>query len=122
MTDFDERPEHLGWVEAALQTANPGLPELRISAQSHYRSRNCIAFVNIFGVDENTHLRRKLRADANALLKGLGYLVEIEPGRDIYDIEPNRPASAHERLRMLACLRASSKISPSLPVRSDDQT
>lgn len=107
VTSYDKRPEHLGWVEVALQTANPGCPELRISAQSHHGSRDRIAFVDIFGVDDDTLLRRKLRADASALLMWLGYTVEIEPGLDIYDIEPIRPASAHERLRMLECLRSS---------------
>ena len=38
--------------------------------------------------------------------KRRGYAVELEPGRDVYDVRPIRPSSAHEKLRMLRDLRA----------------
>ncbi len=102
----DERPEHLGWTEQALRAANPDLPHLRISAQSHYSTLNRLAFVDIYGVDDDRIRRRQLRADASDLLRRLGYVVEIEPGRDVYDVTPIRPVSAHDEIRMLQCLRA----------------
>jgi len=102
----DRRHEHLGWVETALQAAHPDLPRLGISAQSHYGPPDRVAFVVVLGVDEDTVRRREIRGAASAMLRGLGYTVEIEPGRDVFDIDPVRPASAHERLRMLRDLRA----------------
>ncbi len=106
MRNKDRRPEHLGWVETALRTANPDLPNLRISAQSHYGAPDRIAFVDIRGVDDDRIRRRQIRDDAGDIHGRLGYVVQLEPGRDAYDVAPIRPASAHDRLRMLQCLRA----------------
>lgn len=106
MTDTHTREEHLGWVEAALRAANPDLPRLALSAQSHYGPPDAMAFVLVYGVDEDRDRRRAIRAEAGELLRRLGYRVELEPGRDVYDMRPDRATSAHDELRMLALLRA----------------
>ncbi|MFZ3581411.1 hypothetical protein ACOI1H_04460 [Loktanella sp. DJP18] len=106
MKKIDQRCEHLGWAEVALQTANPDLPALQISAQAHYGSSDCVAFVDVYGVDHDRIRRRQIRSEASDLLRQLGYRVEIEPGRDICDLEPIRPGSAHDRIHMLKLLRS----------------
>ncbi|WP_299821473.1 hypothetical protein [uncultured Jannaschia sp.] len=60
----------------------------------------------MFGVDDDRSRRRQIRAEASDMLRRLGYTVEIEAGRDVYDLDPVRPASAHDRLRMLEALGA----------------
>lgn len=102
----DRRLEHLGWIEAALRAGNPNLPHLRICAQSHYGPPDRIAFVDVYGVDDDRTRRRQIRADAGDLLQRLGYVVGLEPGRDVYDVAPVRPVSAHDEIRMLQCLHA----------------
>ncbi|WP_139226817.1 hypothetical protein [Poseidonocella pacifica] len=106
MSETDIRPEHLGWVEIALRAANPDLPLLHISAQCHFGSAKRIAFVDIFGVEKDDTRRRQVRAEAHDTLRRLGYAIKIESGRDVYDIEPVRPVSAHDLMRMLGCLQA----------------
>ncbi|MCB1313883.1 MAG: hypothetical protein KDK29_19255 [Sedimentitalea sp.] len=106
MQHADKRAEHLGWVEAALQAANPALSHFRISAQSHYGPPDRLAFVDVFGLEGDRTRRRQIRAEASDMLRRLGYVVELEPGRDIYDVTPLRPTSAHDQMRMLNCLRA----------------
>lgn len=107
MQDTEKRPEHLGWVEVALRAANPDLPHLRISAQSHFGSPNHIAFIVVHGIGEDRERRREVRAEAGELLRRLGYRVALEPGRDVFEVTPLRPVSAHDELRMLRCLRTS---------------
>ena len=102
----DRRPEHLGWIEVALRAASPDLPHLRISAQSHYGPPDRIAFVDVLGVEDDRTRRRQIRADAGDLLRRLDYAVGLEPGRDVYDVAPIRPVSAHDEIRMLRCLHA----------------
>jgi hypothetical protein len=102
----DTRFEHLGWVETFLRHKHPDLLHLRLSAPSHYGPSEAVAFVEVHGVDEDRDRRRTIRAQAGELLRRLGYRVELEPGRDVYDIRPNRPESAHEELHMLALLQA----------------
>lgn len=95
-------------MEVALRAANPDLPHLRISAQSHYGPPDRIAFVEVFGlVSDRT--RRQLRADASVILRRLGYTVDLEIGRDVYDVAPVQPASAHDRMRMLQRLHDASE-------------
>ena len=106
MNQTDRRPKHLGWIETALRADNPDLPHLEISAQSHYGPPDHVAFIDVYGVDDDTMRRRQIRSQAGDQLRRLGYTVELEPGRDVFDIAPVRPASAHERLRMLGDLRA----------------
>ena len=102
----DLREEHLGWVEVALQVKYSDSPFLKISGQSHFGPSNRIAFIDVFGMSHDRELRRKVRADASDLMRRLGYVVEIEPGRDVYDLTPFRASSAHERMTMLKCLHA----------------
>lgn len=102
----DPRPEHLGWIEAGLRAANPDLPKLRISAQSHVGPPERIAFVIVHGLSEDRARRRSVRNHAHDLLRRLGYTVELEHGRDVYDVAPRRPDSEHDKIRMLQCLRA----------------
>ena len=105
----DRRPAHLGWIEVALQVTNQDLPDLRISAQSHYGSYDRLAFIDVIGVDDDRQRRRQIRAEAGDMMGRLGYAVGIECGRDVYDLTPLRATSAHERMRMLQCLRAACK-------------
>jgi hypothetical protein len=65
-----------------------------------------VAFILVYGIDDDPTRRRAIRAEAGQLLRRLGYRVELEPGRDVYDLCPYRPTSAHEELRMLALLQA----------------
>ncbi|WP_116081770.1 hypothetical protein [Tropicimonas sp. IMCC34011] len=106
MMNTDRRPEHLGWIEVALQAAHPDLPNLGIAGQVHYGPPDHFAFIHVFGVDGDRARRRQVRAEASALLRCLGYAVAIEPGRDVFDVSPDRPVSAHDRLGMLRCLHA----------------
>lgn len=103
---MDNRSAHLGWIETALRCKHPDLSELRITAQSHYGPHDRIAFVVIYGIDGDATRRRQIRSEAGDLLRRLGYCVELEPGRDIYDVSPVRPESAHEAPQMLQCLQA----------------
>lgn len=98
---MDRRPEHLAWVETALRHSNMDLPHLRIQAQVHFGPPDAVAFVVVFGVSDDRDRRRAIRAHADDLLRRLGYRVGVEQGRDVFDIIPIRPVSAHEELSML---------------------
>lgn len=106
MQKKDRRPEHLGWVEIALQVSNPDLPYLRIWGQSHYGACDRLAFIDVFGVDDDRARRRQVRAGASNMMRLLGYAVGVESGRDVFEVLPRRPNSAHERIEMLQRLRA----------------
>lgn len=101
MREGDPRPELLGLVETKLRADNPDLTNLWISAQSHYSSDG-LAFIEVFGVDDDAPRRRAVRSEASALLGMLGCKVELEPGRDVYNIDPIRPASRHAAIAMMA--------------------
>lgn len=100
MPEGDPRPELLGLVETRLRADNPDLTNLWISAQSHYSSDG-LAFIDVFGVDDDTPQRRAVRSEAGAHLGMLGCKVELEPGRDVYTIDPICPVSRHEAFAML---------------------
>ena len=70
------------------------------------RSAGIDPLVVVSGVDADQAQRRQIRAEANDLLGRLGYAVEIAPGRDVFDLEPVRPASSHEQLQMLRNLHS----------------
>ncbi|MBY5971205.1 hypothetical protein KUV28_02545 [Ferrimonas balearica] len=91
-------PDRLGWSQSTLRAANRDLPHLRIYAQAHVGPPNRIAFVVVHGVGEDRDRRRRVRAEASDLLERLGYAVELEPERDVYDVAPPRPVSAHDEL------------------------
>ena len=105
MRKTDNRGEHLGWVEVALQAAHSDLPHLKIWGESHFGPWDRIAFVHVYGVDGDRDRRRRIRSEASDMLRRLGYTVELERGRDVYDLKSTRPVSAHDRLRMLQDLR-----------------
>ena len=109
MQKKDTRAEHLGWVETALQATNPDISHLQISAQVHYGSSDRFAFIDVFGIDDDRTRRRQIRADAGDFLQCLGYTVDLEIGRDIYDVTPIRPTSVHDRMWMLQRLHAASE-------------
>ena len=101
---FDIRSRYLGWSEIVLQDANPDLPNLRISAQSHYGPPDRLAFIFVSGTNGDRARRKRIADKAAQLLQRLGCTVELEPGRDVYAVKPQRPSSAHERLSMLRTL------------------
>lgn len=100
----DIRSRYLGWAEIALRDANPDLPNLRISAQSHYGPPDRLAFMSVSGTNDDRDRRKSIADKAAELLQRLGCAVLMEPGRDVYDVKPQRPSSAHERLSMLRSL------------------
>ncbi|QYX55537.1 hypothetical protein K1T73_10540 [Roseovarius sp. SCSIO 43702] len=110
MYEVDNRPKHVGWIETALKAGYADLPSLRIYAQSHFGPPDRIAFVVVLGVDEDRDRRRAIRSDAVDLLRYLGYLVEFEPGRDVYEVLPHPPESAHEKMQMHQFLCAARRI------------
>src|SRR6056297_4105399 len=79
----DRRSEHLAWVETALQVSNPDLPYLRIWGQSHYGACDRLAFIDVFGIDDDRARRRQVRAEADNMMRRLGYAIGIESGRDV---------------------------------------
>jgi len=97
----DTRAEHLGLVETQLRVSNGNLPMLCMTGQAHYSTPG-FAFIVIHGVDEDTPRRRSIRAEACRLLEKLGHPVAVQPGRDVFHIEPVRPTSHHETMEMLA--------------------
>ena len=104
MNRIDNRYDHLGWVETHLRHENSDLPALRLTAQSHYNSEG-FAFIDVYGVDQDTPRRRSIRTAAQDLLERLGHRVVLEHGRDVYSITPDRPTSNHEALIVLALLQ-----------------
>lgn len=102
MTDI--RARDLGQVETYLRRQHPDLPRLRLIAQCHYSSSG-FAFIVIFGVDDDKLRRRFVRAEASKLLQDMGHVIDLEPGRDVYELDPERPRSMHEELAFLAAVR-----------------
>jgi hypothetical protein len=35
----------------------------------------------------------------------MGHVIDLEPGRDVYELDPERPRSMHEELAFLAAVR-----------------
>jgi hypothetical protein len=97
----DPRSRNLGQVETYLRRKNINLPNLRLIGQSHYGSPG-FAFIIVLGVDNDPCRRRAIRAEATELLHALGNDVHLEAGRDVYDVDPERPRSQHEELRFLS--------------------
>lgn len=106
MHSKDPRSTHLGWIETALRAENEELPHLRIVAQSHYGPPDYFAYIEVHGVGGDRERRKDLQAQVSHLLRQLGYTVKLEQGRDVYLVKLKRPKSAHDRIRMLRCLRA----------------
>lgn len=100
----DTRSQSLGLVEVYLRSQNPDIPNLRLIAQAHYGSPG-YAFIVVFGVEDNTPRRRAIRSSASDLLRRMGYPVELESGRDVFEIYAIRPQSRHEELSMFATMQ-----------------
>jgi len=101
MNDKEKRPEYLGMIETVLRAENPDLPNLWLFAQAHFGAEDRMAFIEVFGCDENLHRRRSIRARAGDMLVLLGITVELETGCDVFEISPIRPRSAHEILKTI---------------------
>lgn len=103
MKSEDLRSEHLAWVELYLRSENDDLHELWLTGQSHFGSSG-FAFIVVHGV-ENDHLRRRaIRESARRILECLEYDIELEPRRDVYNIDPSRPMTSHDAMLMLSKL------------------
>lgn len=98
------RAEHLGLVETRLRASHRDLPMLWLTGQVHYGSLG-FAFVIVHGVEEDTLRRRAIRAEACEILERLGHPIELQPGRDVFWMDPVRPTSQHEAVEMLAKLQ-----------------
>jgi hypothetical protein len=85
-----------------LQRIFPEIKRIPLSADRHYGSRdNEIAYVVIHLPEQA--LRRRVRAQAEAALKHLGYKIEPRSSADVYDVWPDGSVpSAHEIVRALA--------------------
>jgi hypothetical protein len=101
----DRRPRHLGWIETKLRSENPDLATLRLLAQSHYGPLDRVAYIEVHGVCDDRERRRRIRREAGDWLVRLGYDIALEPGRDVHEVCPVRPASAHEAMQFLRNLR-----------------
>ena len=97
----DPRARDLGQVETYLRRKNIDLPYLRLVGQAHY-SASGFAFIVVFGIDDDTSRRRAIRAEATELLQALGHDVHLEAGRDVYELDPERPRSKHDELKVLS--------------------
>ncbi|WP_139307540.1 hypothetical protein [Rhodovulum sp. ES.010] len=102
-TAQDTRVEDLSLVQVEMQARHPDL-DLGFCAQCHYGPPN-FAFLVVYGVDHDTPRRRAIRAEATGLLERLGHRVELQPGRDVYCLDPWAPEGAHERMKMLLGIR-----------------
>ena len=91
MQTQDTRPDRFGRFQNALRATNCDLQHLRIYAQTNVGPLNRIALVVVHGGGEDRDRRRRVRAEANDLLQRLGYTVELEPKRNVYDVAPRRP-------------------------------
>ena len=98
------RAEHLGLVETQLRVSHRDLPMLWLTGQVHYGSRG-FAFIVVHGVEEDTLRRRAIRAEACELLERLGHQIELQPSRDVFNIDPVRPLSKHEAMKLLSELQ-----------------
>ena len=104
MQTSDIRSRYLGWAEVVLRDANPDLPNLRLSAQSHYGPPDRLAFISVSGTNDDRDRRTSIADKTAKLLKRHGCAVLLEPGRDVYDVKPQRPSSTTEWLSMLRTL------------------
>ncbi|MCE0505910.1 hypothetical protein LR948_11120 [Roseivivax sp. GX 12232] len=105
MDGIEDHGYWLGCVELLLREENPDLPHLRLIGQAHYGPGYQVAFIDLLGVDNDRDRRRSLRTRAGVLLGRLGVPVAAYPGCDVYDFEPVRPTSMHERLQMMMRMR-----------------
>ena len=81
-----------------------GLKTKSVQAQAHY-SASGFAFIVVFGVDDDAARRRAIRAEASEVLQALGHDVHLEAGRDVYELNPERPCSQHEELEILSAIQ-----------------
>lgn len=96
MHKTDNRPKHLGWVQVALQVANPDLLWLKVSGQSHYGALGRLAFIDVYGVDDDNARRRRIRARAGELMERLGY--PTWTAREGEEYKQQKPVSAFSRV------------------------
>ncbi|PWE48294.1 hypothetical protein DEM26_19155 [Thioclava sp. NG1] len=85
-----QRPRLLGELETLLRTRNPDL-DLFVSALAHYGEPG-LAQLHIYGVEGDRELRTRLMKFATAWLLERGISIELQEGRDLYDIRPWREA------------------------------
>lgn len=86
----DQRPRALGELEALLRAGNPDL-NLFVSALAHYGNPG-LAQLHLYGVEDDHERRSRLMKFATAWLLERGLSIELQEGRDVYDIRPWREA------------------------------
>ncbi|WGT51370.1 hypothetical protein [Thioclava nitratireducens] len=85
-----QRPRLLGELETLLRARNPDL-DLFVSALAHYGEPG-LAQLHLHGVDSDRERRSRLLKYATAWLLERGISIELQEGRDLYDIRPWREA------------------------------
>ncbi|OWY11360.1 hypothetical protein B6V74_04980 [Thioclava sp. F42-5] len=85
-----QQPKLVGELEALLRAGNPDL-NLFVSALAHY-SEPGLAHLHLHGVEGDRELRSRLMKFATAWLLERGISIELQEGRDLYDIRPWREA------------------------------
>ncbi|WP_156102823.1 hypothetical protein [Thioclava atlantica] len=85
-----QRPRLLGELETLLRARNPDL-DLFVSALAHYGEPG-LAQLHLYGVEDDHERRSRLMKFAIAWLLERGISIELQEGRDVYDIPPWREA------------------------------
>ncbi|QPZ90096.1 hypothetical protein [Thioclava electrotropha] len=83
-----QRPRVLGELEALLRAGNPDL-NLFVSARAHYGEPG-LAHLHLYGIEDDHERRSRLMKFATAWLLERGISIELQEGRDVYDIRPWR--------------------------------
>ncbi|OOY21941.1 hypothetical protein BMI86_05210 [Thioclava sp. DLFJ5-1] len=83
-----QRPRILGELETLLRADNPDL-NLFVSALAHYGDPG-LAQLHLYGVEGDHESRSRLMKFATAWLLERGISIELQEGRDVYDIRPWR--------------------------------
>ena len=85
-----QRPKLIGALESLLRAGNPDL-NLFVSALAHYGEPG-LAQLHLHGVEGDRERKSRLMKFATVWLLERGISIELQEGRDVYDIRPWREA------------------------------